>query len=126
MRKFGVALLGMTLCCPTFSSDMVHTLVPTVSVEYQLKPNVGETFANIFFWTVRAACTINSESPLNPLHINMKHKSATVNSIPLAEGAVTDIIVNAGDQLMITAAAGAQVELTNQGSSVITAVCGTI
>ena len=126
-RKIGLTLLLLSgLISSNAMANNVHPLAPNVSVQYELAPNVPETFSNVFFWTVKARCTINSATPENLLHVNMKRKSAKVNGEDLTEGTQKDVNIKSGDSLIIAADKGAQVELTNLGTSTIIATCSTV
>lgn len=126
LRKTGLTLMLISGLASTNTFANMHPLTSSVAVDYEFKPNHPETFSNVFFWTVKAACTISSESEENPIHVFMKRKSAIVNDIVLKEGTLLDVTVRSGDTLVITADRGAQVELTNLGTVVVNASCTTI
>jgi hypothetical protein len=125
LRKIGLTLVIALGIVSTSALASVHPLAPNVSVEFEFKPNISEVLSNVFFWTIKASCTLNSDDEDNLVHVFMKRKSATVNDMVFKEGLSQDLIVHTGDQLVIAAAPGAQVELINLGSRTIRASCTT-
>ena len=96
-----------------------------ITVEYELKPNEPQVFSNIFFWTIKAVCTVISDAPDNAISIKMLRKTGNVNGIPLTAGDMAELLVHPGDKLYITANSGANVELINLGIASIHASCTT-
>jgi hypothetical protein len=126
IQKIGVALL---CACSIFSTSTFsatnHVFMQGLTVDYEIKPNEPQVFSNIFFWTIKAVCTVISEAPDNSISVKMLKKTGSINGIPLTAGDTTELVVHPGDKLYITANSGANVELTNQGIVSIHASCAT-
>lgn len=126
LRKIGLTLVCASGLVSTSIFASVHPLAPNVSVDWVFHPKIPETLSNVFFWTVKASCTISSANSQNKIHVHMKKKSAKVNEVDYPEGYEQELTINSGDKLVIAAASGAQVELTNMGDKAITASCSTV
>lgn len=126
MRKLGIALLcaGALFSSHAFSITE-HVFTQGLAVEYEFTPNEPQVLSNIFFWTVKAVCTVISDVPDNAISIKMLRKTGSVNGIPLTVGDSTGLTINPGDKLNITADSGAKVELVNLGNVSIRASCTT-
>lgn len=124
MRKIGIGLLCAGGLFSTQAFTMTdHVFTQGLAVEYELPPHAPQSFANIFFWTIKAVCTVVSEVPNNTISIKMLHKTGEVNGIPLTVGDTTLFSAHSGDKLYITANSGAKVELLNLGDVSIKASC---
>ena len=124
MRKIGLTLLCASglFSTPAFSITE-HVLTQGLAVEYQFTPNEPQVLSNIFFWTIKAVCTVISDVPDNAISIKMLRKTGSVNGIPLTVGDSTGLMMNSGDKLNIIADSGAKVELVNLGNVAIRASC---
>ena len=126
MRKFGAALICVVSLYTTSAfSTANHNFIQGLSVEYELPVNDPQVFSNIFFWTIKAVCTIVSETSENPLSVTMLRKNGLVNDLQLTQGDSMGLVVQPGDRLHITAVSGAKVELVNQGVKTVRASCST-
>ena len=126
MRKIGLGLLcGCSLVSSTAFSTTNHIFSQGMAVEYELPVNDPQVFSNIFFWTLKATCTILSENNENPISVKMLRKTGSVNDTLLTTGDSMGLVVQAGDKLNITAVSGAKVELVNLGQKSIKASCST-
>ncbi len=74
-------------------------------------------FSNIFFWKIKATCTIISEDLGNPLTVKMLRKTGSVNETFLSPGESIGLTVQSGDKFNVTADSGAKVQLVNLGSN---------
>ncbi len=126
MRKIGVTLLcaGGLFTTSAFSVTH-HVFTQGIAVEYELLPNDPQVFSNIFFWTVKAVCTVISDVPENSITVTMLRKSGSVNGIPLIAPDTIGLTAQPSDKLNITADSGAKVELLNLGTHAIKASCAT-
>ena len=126
MRKIGFSLLcaGGLFTTNVFSTTY-HTFTQGLAVEYILPVNEPQVFSNIFFWKLKATCTIISELSENPLSATMLRKSGSINDIQLAAGDSMGLTIQAGDKLNVTADSGAKVELVNRGEKTVIASCAT-
>ena len=126
MRKIGFTLLcaGGLFTTNAFSTTY-HTFRQGLAIEYELPVNDPQVFSNIFFWKLKATCTIISETPENPISATMLRKSGSINDVQLAAGDSMGLTIQAGDKLNVTADSGAKVELVNRGNKTIIASCST-
>ncbi len=124
IRKLGITLLcaGGLFSTQTFSITN-HVFTQGLAVEYELPPNDPQVFSNIFFWTLKAVCTVISDVPDNSISIKMLRKTGSVNGIQLTVGDAEGLMMHPGDKLNITAESGAKVELLNLGNISIKASC---
>lgn len=126
MRKLGISLLCASgLWATSAFSTTEHLFSQGLAIEYELPANDPQIFSNIFFWTIKANCTIISESAENLISVKMLRKTGSVNSQQLTSGDTLEITVQAGDKLSISADSGAKVELVNLGHKTIVASCST-
>lgn len=127
-KKISVGLLcaSSLLCGSNAFSANEHILSQGLAVEYQFPPNSPQVFSNIFFWTIKASCTVTSNTPNHYMAAKMLSKTGSVNGQPLNAGDETGLMSQPGDVLQITADPGAKVELTNRGTDTITASCTTV
>ncbi|ETO93531.1 hypothetical protein [Legionella oakridgensis] len=128
IRKMSTMMLCMAMLfmVNTSFATTVHPLVQGVSVDYDLPPQNPQIFSNVFFWTVKASCTIITEMPESAIVIKALSKTGSVNDMHLSAGQTVSIAVRNGDKFTISAASGAKVELTNQGEKNIVARCTTV
>ena len=126
MRKIGISLLcAGSLFSTTALSVTNHTFSQGPTVEYELPPNDPQIFSNVFFWEIKASCTIISEVSDNSIFVTMLRKTGAINDQPLSAGDTLGLMFQPGDKLHITATPGAKVELINQGTKTIKAICAT-
>lgn len=127
IRKIGFTLLCASgLLTTNAFSVTYHNFTQGLAVEYELPANDPQVFSNIFFWKIKATCTIISDPPENPLSVKMLRKTGSVNQIPLSAGDSMGLVVQPGDKLNVTADSGAKVELLNLGPKTIRASCSTV
>ena len=127
MRKFWLPFFcALSFFTSNAFATTNHVFFQGLSVEYELPVNDPQIFSNIFFWTVKASCTIISGTPENPFNVTMLRKTGSVNEIMLTSGDSMDIVVQLGDKLNITAVSGAKVELVNHGNTSVKASCSTV
>ncbi len=126
IRKIGYTLFcGCSLFATTAFSTTNHYFTQGFSIEYELPVNVPQTFSNGFFWTVKANCTIISDTNENPISVKMLRKTGSVNDTQLTTGELLGLVLQSGEKLSITAVPGAKVELINMGAKSIKASCST-
>jgi hypothetical protein len=126
-------LLGLsTLLCVSFVSGANSSAdrpsehyLPTLgsSIEYTLPPQEPQVFTNVFYWVIKASCTITSHSESNALLVKFLKKTGEVNEQRLNAGDQIEIVLNNKEDIKIVSNPGSQVELTNMGDSTINAVC---
>jgi len=121
MRKLGLLISAVLFSANAFSTT-VHEFVPGLTLDYELPSNDPQVFSNVLFWTIKATCTIVSDTPEGLITIKMIRRTGTVNDQPLTAEPF-DIVVKQGDKLQITANSGAQVELLNRADQTIKASC---
>jgi len=126
-------LLGLsTLLCVSFIADAnssayipAEHYLPALgsTVEYTLPPQEPQVFTNVFYWVIKASCTITSHSESNDLLVKFLKKTGEVNAQPLNAGDQVEIFLNNKEDIKIVSNPGSKVELTNMGDTTITAVC---
>ncbi len=84
----------------------MHLLLPSIfchklAVEYEFPPNSPQVFANIFFWTIKASCTVTSNTPNHFMAIKMLHKTGAFNGRQLTAGDETGLVSQPGDVLQL-------------------------
>ena len=115
--KTAFLCLSTLLAAPVLASNQYGPY------EYMLSVNEPQIIPNISMWTVRAECTIISESQDNVIAIKALYKKGAVNDIKLSRGDKMVISVEPGEVIYLKAESGARVELTNEGSEDIIARC---
>lgn len=124
IRKMGISLLcAGSLLATNVSALTQHEFKQGLTVEYELPPNDPQVFSNVFFWTVKATCTVISEYADNTIFTTMLKRSGSVNGIPLTAPETMFLTVQPGEKLHISAESGAKVELVNVGLYTIKASC---
>lgn len=108
------------------SVDKIHTLnmvpgMPPVNVD--IEQGDSQIFKNFSFWTIKATCTLTSEAAEINVHAQVLRVGGSVNGVPYGEGQGEDFHLKNGDQIVIEAKSGAQVEVTNTGNNVVHATC---
>jgi hypothetical protein len=116
-------LCAIGLCATPSFAATEHPFTQGISIEYELLPNEPQVFSNVFFWEIKAVCTIISNTPDNKISIKMLRKTGSVNGVPLTTDEITYLTGQPGDKLYITAPSGAKVELTNLGAQSIKTSC---
>lgn len=124
-KKIGLTLLcvATTITTSTYAVAKNNVLQVGATLEYELPPNQAQTFSNYMFWEVEADCKIVSPDASNVLYAFATAKKGKLNGIPWVKGDSMRVTVHNGDILKITAAAGAQVQITNEGESLVKAIC---
>ena len=124
MRKISLLCVIIMSILTTHAFSSNHQIVQQgLTMEYELPPTEPLVFSNIFFWEIKAVCTVISEVPNNTLAVKMLRKTGSVNSQELTSGDLISLTVQPGDKLYIVASSGSQVELTNMGNDTIRASC---
>jgi hypothetical protein len=124
MKKVGFTLLCASALASTSAfSTAYHQFAQGMAVEYELPANDPQVFSNIFFWKIKATCTIISDDFGSPLAATMLRKSGSVNNTPLLTGDSIGLTVQPGDKINVTVESGAKVELVNRGNYSIKASC---
>ncbi len=124
IHKIGLAVLcaaGLYSSSASFATE--HTFSQATTYEFRLPSNEPQVFTNTLFWAVEAKCTVISDSEDNPFSFTILRKSGSLNGIELSKGDSMALVVHPGDQLHITAASGARVELINYGDKEMKASC---
>lgn len=126
MRKIGLALLCASgLFTTNAFSTTSHVFTQGVPVEFELPVNDPQVFSNVFFWTIKASCTVISPNAENPISVKMLSKKGKVNDLALVAGDSMGLVLQNNEKLMITAESGAKVQLVNLGDKTIKAICNT-
>lgn len=102
-----------------------YLLTPNLSADFDFPANAPQVLKNYFFWTINATCTLKTPDSSDDFYVKMLNKSAKVNGIKLSKGETMTFVVHNGDKLQISADAGAEVELTNNGVNTVKASCST-
>lgn len=124
-RKLGLPVLciAATLTTHAFAATHNYALQVGATLEYVLPPNEPQIFSNYMFWTVDADCKITSPDEGNILYAVALAKKGKLNDIPWTKGDSLRVTVHNGEILKISAEAGAQVSITNEGASTVIATC---
>ena len=125
LRKFGSVLLCAGALLSTNTSAMTHNIKPGVSIDYELPPGDPQIFANYWFWSVTATCSISGKDPSNDIFAEVLNKKGSINGNAVSAGDTLMMTVRPGDKLVISADSGARVQLTNRGRNTIVAKCST-
>lgn len=124
IRKIGLTLFGITAMLSSVAYAIpTHSLLPGITLEYELPPNNPQYFVNYMFWTVEANCLIYTQDDADVLFAEVVNRKARLNDLVLVEGQSIDLTVRPGDHLKIGADPGAKVRITNMGNSLVKAVC---
>ncbi len=124
LRKIGFTLLcAATIISTNVFSAPVHSLMPGITVEYDLPANEPQIFINYMFWAIEANCKITTQDESNPLIVEAMSKKGKVNDVVLFEGQSMTVIVVEGQNLKINADSGAKVKITNTGEHSLKATC---
>ena len=125
LRKF--FLVALTFAA-SFGSFSFASAAPQVGIpmnlEYQLEPNIPQTFTNFMFWTLTGTCSITqSEVEQNPLFVNLLSKKGWINGQEFNAGESLAFTARTGEDFELTAESGAQVELVNRVEKTVTMIC---
>ncbi|MCP0914681.1 MULTISPECIES: hypothetical protein [Legionella] len=124
LRKLGLGLLGFTLLFTTNAFAMrTIPFSQTAAIEFELKPNDPLVLVNFFFWSIKATCTVSSETEDNPVLVKALRKSGTINEMELVEGDTRSFNFKNRESFTVSAVSGAKVEFVNQGEKPIKAIC---
>jgi len=128
MLKFNLGLISI-LGASLFSSNIMameqQYISSGITITYELHPHKAETFSNPFFLTINALCALRTKESNADLRIKGLAGVSSVNDHPINLGELS-ISVKQNDSIRITAKPQASVEITNQGESLVTAVCKTV
>lgn len=125
LRKIGTTLLCVGSLMSSYAFASTHMLVKGMSMNLELPANEPQVFTNFLMWSISAKCLINDADESNNIQVSALSKKGMVNGFAIETGQRIVLTVHPGDELAITANAGAKVELTNQGIKQISARCTT-
>lgn len=125
LRKIGTTLLCVGSLVSSCAFASTHVLVKGMSMNLELPANDPQVFTNFLMWSISAKCLINDADESNDIQVAALSKKGVVNGFTIETGQRIVLTVRPGDELAITANAGARVELTNQGSKQVSARCST-
>ena len=126
LRKItAIIICAASIFTTSAYSTTQHVFTQGLAVEYEFPVNDPQVFSNIFFWTIKATCTIVSGAPESLISAKMLKKTGIVNGTTLATNETFTTTLRVGDKLNIVAIAGSQVELINLGTETIKASCTT-
>lgn len=111
---------------PTTSFANVYELRPNISADFDLKPNLPDTFTNPLFWTVSAECTGTTPDSSVRLFAEVLRKHGKVNGRDMNEGQSDYFTVTNGSKLTIIADGYAQVRITNKAAHTLHISCHTL
>ena len=119
-----VAGLSFALICPT-SLAATYLLTPGLSANFDFPAHAPQTLKNYLFWTISATCILKTQDDGDEFYARMINYSGKINEVKLSKGENMTVLIHNGDNLRISADAGAEVELTNQGQHTVRATCST-
>lgn len=93
------------------------------TIEYDLPPNEAQTFSNYTFWEVQADCKIVTQDESNVFYAVATAKKGKLNGVPWTKGDTLRLTLYNGETMKISAVAGAQVKITNEGEHLVKAIC---
>lgn len=102
-----------------------YFLTPNLNADFDFPANATQVLKNYFLWTISANCTIKTPDSSDNFYARMIKNSGKINGIKLTKGQTMTVVVHNGDKLQISADAGSEVELTNQGQNTVKASCST-
>lgn len=124
LRKIGFTLLCAAASLSTSAYSIpIHSLIPGVTLEYELPSNQPQVFVNYMFWTIEANCKMETQDQSDELFVEALSKKGKVNDIVLAEGQSMKVTIQNGQNLKINADSGARVRITNLGTGLVKAIC---
>lgn len=124
LKKIGFTVLLATAAIGTNAYSMLsNSLLPGITVEYELQPNEPQLFINYMFWPIDATCKIISEDESNELFIEAKARKGKINDATISEGQTLTVVVHPNENLKLGADSGAKVQITNRGNHVVKATC---
>ncbi|STX51347.1 Uncharacterised protein [Legionella busanensis] len=115
-QKGLLSLIAIALSSSCFATDLA-------SRHYEFKPNEAKVLTNPFIWQLTMKCKLSTKSNKNILSALMLKYTGTVNNHVLKEGERVSLRVKNNGSLNISVAGSAMVEITNQGSTSVTANC---
>ena len=127
LKKIGLSLL----CAAATLSTNVYALQNNAlqfgtTIDYELKPNVAQLFTNYTFFTVTANCKISTQDESNVFFAKALAQSGKIDNQPLNKGDSTRVTVRNGQTIVLTAAKGAQVSITNEGLHTVKVSCTSV
>lgn len=118
----GLLCAGTLMAAPVFATAP-QALKAGTTIDIKLQPNEKQTFQNPAFWPVEGSCVVSTEDESDDLFAFMKSRSGSVNGTPLKKGESITVTVHDGETFRLKAEAGAEVEVTNLGNSVVKGHC---
>ena len=127
LRKisFGLLCLVTSFTCNSYAGEASTAQQESLTIDYDLPPNVPLVFSNYVFWTIEATCTMITEDQSDMLQVVALAKKGKINDRSLESGQSLQIEIHPYENLRISAESGAKVEITNLGEHVIKAHCST-
>ncbi len=121
---FKLGILCLITCCSTATFATIRiSLTPGVGVAYVFPVNEAVLITNDFLWNVKAVCTAMSENESNRLSMRVLKKSGSFNNTKLSTGDSFEVTLHNKDNFEVTAASGAEIELTNLGDKTMFTHC---
>ncbi len=125
-RNMFIALSCATsLFATTVQATPVNTHVMQMGSGYQfeLPPKQPQIISNPFVWESTAVCVISSGLEDFDVFFKVTRKKGSLNGKKMSAGDSAQLTLHAKDKIKITAAAGAEVELTNLSEKTAKAEC---
>lgn len=120
-------ILGLLCACGLFStasySTTMNYMIPGMTIDFELLPNIPHELVNILYWKIHATCKIISNQPTNTILFTAKRRSGSIRGITLSSGQSVELTFLPNEEAEVTADSGAKVELLNKTDHVFTASC---
>ena len=116
-------LCGMLLITSPAWAALHYLPRANTEFPFTLPPKDPQVFANQFYWTITAHCTIHSDNPENHIGVKFLRKTGQVNDIKLTVGDALELTLVDNAQISIVSPPGSKVELTNNEALPVDAVC---
>jgi len=127
LRKItAIMICAASIFTTSAHSTKQHVFTQGLAVEYEFLVNEPQVFSNVFFWTIKASCTVVAGAPESLISAKMLKKTGIVNDIKLATNEKYTTTLKLEDKLNIVAIAGSQVELINLGTETLKVICTTV
>lgn len=124
IRKLSLAALcAITVGHPVAFATTQNVFPQGFSYDVPLPAQEPQVYTNASFKKAKYDCKIISEALDNPFSLTVLDKTGSLNNVKLSKGQSLDIIVHDGEHVLITAASGGKVKLTNNGVKKIIAHC---
>lgn len=100
-----------------------HVMQMGSGYEFELPPKQPQVLSNPFVWESTAVCVISAGIEDFDVLFKVTRKKGTLNGKKMSTGETAQLTLHAKDKIKITAAAGAEMELTNLGEKTARAEC---